>query len=668
MKKYFLLLFVTIILLFNCLVLADTVINIEMFHENLTMEIGWPAILEVDENYPSFKINNISVAGVLTGKIIFQGEVIKNIIEKEFELGDTGEIKLSTLPPGEGTYQIKFKYESESYPLFYDTFYFTVQDTVNWPEQASKIAYFNKEGKMVYVPDYKGNQIPDFSQVGYMAGENEIPKVPVKVILEAKTGEQDDTARVQAAIDKVSVMPKDEFGFRGTVLLKKGEYRLNDTLLIRGSGVVLRGEGQDEEGTILIATAKKQYTLIGVIGSGSRMEIANTRSSILNNYVPVGSRTFRVEDSSPYKVGDTIIVYRPATQNWIDDLGMGAGGILDSPGNVIWDPLDYGLEFEREIIAIEDNKITIDIPIMNAMEKQYGRGEIYKYRFPLRIEKIGIENLRLVSQFDKTITSTNRLAGTYYSDENHAWNGIRIDNTKDAWVRDVTAKYFGYSAVTISRNAKRITIKNSSYLEGVSKIRGGTRYAFNIGGQQNLVKDCYSYKARHDYVLPSRVPGPNVFYNSIAENSFSGSEPHHRWSTGILFDNISVEGPNGYLLAANRGTSGTGHGWSGANVVFWNTKSPLLIAMQPPTAQNYAIGVSGLYDEVDYWQVIEHNTNWINNVPGTDLQYQGVPFFGDAYFEYPTSLVKPKSLYQIQLKERLGKPQTQSHGVFIGFN
>lgn len=628
-------------------------IGIEMVHDNLRQEIGWPAILEVGEKYPSFKIYNTAYAGVLTAKIIYQDEVIDEITPEKFKAAAKGEIQINSSPPGEGLYKIEFKYESTSQPVFYDSFYFTIQDPAKLPAGVSQIAYIGSDGKMVYVPDYKGNRIPDYSQVGYKHGEVGIPEVPVKVVVEPKEGTADDSMRIQDALDKVAAMPRDENGFRGAVLLKAGEYRVSRTLFMRSSGVVLRGEGRDEDGTVIIATARRQYTLIRIQGSGSIVELGNTRTRIIDNYVPVGTRTFYVEEPSPYNVGDKIIVYRPATQNWINDLGMGPGGILDVPDKVIWEPSEYGLKFERKITSIEGNKITIDIPIMNNMEIQYGSGEIYRYRFPMRIEQVGIENLKLVSEFDETIRSTNHLDGTYFSDESHAWNGIRIDNAVDSWVREVTAKHFGYSAVSTGRGAIRITIENSSYLEGVSEIKGGTRYAFNIAGQQNLVKDSYSYKARHDYVLPSRVPGPNVFYNSVAENSFAGSEPHHRWSTGILFDNITVEGPNGYLLAANRGTSGTGHGWSGANVVFWNTKSPLVIAMQPPTAQNYAIGVSGLFDEDDYRQVISHNTRWTNNVPGTNLKYEGVPFFGDAYFEYPTSAVTPESLYKVQLEERL---------------
>ena len=61
---------------------------------------------------------------------------------------------------------------------------------------------------------------------------------------------------------------------------------------------------------------------------------------------------------------------------------------------------------------------------------------------------------------------------------------------------------------------------------------------------------------------------PNVFYNNKAIKSGTMSEPHHRWSSGVLYDNISVEGPGAYLAVLNRGNFGSGHGWAGAQTIF----------------------------------------------------------------------------------------------------
>jgi len=46
----------------------------------------------------------------------------------------------------------------------------------------------------------------------------------------------------------------------------------------------------------------------------------------------------------------------------------------------------------------------------------------------------------------------------------------------------------------------------------------------------------------------------------------------------------------------NRGDYGTGHGWSSAHSVAWNyaTGAGVGVIQRPPTAQNYAIGCSGV--------------------------------------------------------------------------
>lgn len=124
------------------------------------------------------------------------------------------------------------------------------------PKDQSQIAFLGDDGKLVYVSDFRGNQILDFSNAGYMGGGVKIPNVKVKATV--KPGDGDDTARIQAAIDEVSQLPVGKDGFRGAVLLKKGKYEVGGTLKIKASGVVLRGEGQDDKGTSSTARERRR--------------------------------------------------------------------------------------------------------------------------------------------------------------------------------------------------------------------------------------------------------------------------------------------------------------------------------------------------------------------------------------------------------------------------
>src|SRR4051812_41364900 len=97
-----------------------------------------------------------------------------------------------------------------------------------------------RDGKLNYAPAANGDVIPDFSNCGYMGGGVKIPVVPVKITLKPIEKPQDDTARIQQAIDQVSKMPADKNGHRGAVLLTRGTYRIESQLKIVASGVVLR--------------------------------------------------------------------------------------------------------------------------------------------------------------------------------------------------------------------------------------------------------------------------------------------------------------------------------------------------------------------------------------------------------------------------------------------
>src|SRR5688572_15710417 len=99
------------------------------------------------------------------------------------------------------------------------------------PPCESKFIKVNKDGSLKYIPDEKGNIIPDFSRVGYYAGDKEIPDVPVvKTIEPAANGTSEGI--IQSAIDELSKRTPDKNGFRGTILLKKGMYKIPEEIKI----------------------------------------------------------------------------------------------------------------------------------------------------------------------------------------------------------------------------------------------------------------------------------------------------------------------------------------------------------------------------------------------------------------------------------------------------
>jgi len=479
------------------------------------------------------------------------------------------------------------------------------------------------DGSLQYTTEADGDRIPDFSTAGYRGGLERIPTAEVKVTVNPGPG--DDYLRIQSAISEVARMPMGPDGLRGAVLLTRGQYEVAQTLRLWADGVVLRGEGQYGNGTVLTATGTTQRPALQIVGrdtSSNRDPVSGSTVNIADARVPVGATSFNVAPGHNFAPGDNVIVNRGSTQAWFEDIGVDH---LEQP----WKPGTKDLRFDRTITAVNGNTITVDAPIVNALEQaQYGEMTVYKYTFSDRLRNVGVENLRFVSETDGTP-----------DDNDHAWSAVEIGGVEDAWVRQVDAKNFGYAAINVRQTAKAVTVEDVSNLEPVSSLSGGHRYPFALDGSETLVQRVFSEDGRHDFVLGSTAPGPNVFLFATAVGANSDTGPHHRWSAGTLFDNVHVTGND--ITARWRGNSGSGHGWAGANMVIWNSVADGFFVHNPPTAQNWVIGATGGSVQVGTWRINEFNgTVELGNVDSA-----GTP-------------VAPNSLYIAQLNERFNASQT----------
>ncbi|MFO7958148.1 MAG: hypothetical protein R6X33_13755 [Candidatus Brocadiia bacterium] len=528
-------------------------------------------------------------------------------------------------------------------------------------------------GELAYHEDEKGNRLPDFSWVGYHAGERAIPRVPVRRTLTPSGG--DDTRAIQDALDEIGRLTVGEEGLRGALLLKSGTYRVDGQIRIRHSGLVLCGEGSGEDGTVLVAAGhgepadKRALIVVGERdGQAVRLD-QESRREITDSFVPIGARQFRVSSAKGYAVGDKIVVYRPGTGEWIHHIGCdeipsrwgkvwdtywkrsgdGRGfyyrraGIsghqrislragesweqfqqrirrrLDDDGNRLdftrqWRPGSYDMHFERRIVAVDGDRVSIDAPLVHGLDQRFGGGAIFHYSSPGRVREVGVESLRLISEFGPASEGHPYGAPDQRrSAELHGWHGVVLEcNTRDTWVRDVAGNYFGWSLV--SARGVGATVTDCVSFGHASRIAGGRRYPFMTDGQLNLFQRCAAVSGRHEFVVQARTWGPNVFVDCLGVDSKSSAGPHHRYGVGTLYDNVSSEH---YMESRWRGNSGTGHGWAGAQTVFYNCTAPKFHVQAPPGGMCWVIG-SGPADSSE------------------------------------RKPVRPASLYYQQLKERLG--------------
>ncbi len=445
-----------------------------------------------------------------------------------------------------------------------------------------------KDGKLVYDADKLGNRVPDFSFCGYAGGDRAIPSAPVRVVVSATPG--DSTERIQKASDYVGSLAAESNGGRGAVLLLSGRHEVAGSLLLDASGVILRGEGMGEKGTVLAATGNGRRTLIRIAGRNDLSTRSNAGWEIKDEYVPAGALSFQVQDASGLKAGDAVRVIRPCTQAWIDKLGMTefGGGIGD--WRLVWKPGSRDLVWDRVVKSVEGDLVTVDAPITTAMEKELGGGRVEVYSWPGRLSNVGVENLRCESAFEAGNTN----------DEEHSWMAITMENAQNAWVRQVTAEHFAGSLAAIYENCKWVTVEDCISLAPVSENAGYRRNTFFTMGQMTLFLRCWAEHGRHDFSVGHCAAGPNAFVECEATQALGDSGAIESWASGVLYDNVRIDG-NGLRLG-NRGSEGQGAGWAAANSVLWQCSASVVRCANPPGARNWAFGAWGEFDGDGIWR------------------------------------------------------------------
>lgn len=452
--------------------------------------------------------------------------------------------------------------------------------------------------KQVYIP-------MDYSTCGYHASETAIPDVANAVYVECSDGDMHDI--LQKAIDYVSSLKPDKNGRRGAVLLGAGTFNIDKPLRICASGVVLRGSGQDK--TTIIKRGIDRGALLYIEGDmsmsgGDTIAIDGTKT-------PAGATTLTIASAKGLKTGDRIRIVRPSTREWIESLGCyDFGGDLDYTG---WKPGDIDITWDRTIVSATGNSITIDAPITTTLDQKYGGGYLITEYNQGEITECGIENMTLVSEHNTWNPK----------DEDHCWDAIWMDNTRDCWVRRVNFRSFAGSAVNIQKNTSRITVEDCIASEPVSEVGGWRRGVFITRGQQTLVQRCVSRKGIHDFAAGFCAAGPNAFVQCEGEESLGFSGSIGSWAAGLLFDIVNIDGND--IAFKNLEQFQFGTGWNTANSMLWQCTGSTLWCYSPD-ADNRS-SANGC------WGTLTGNAEWTSS----------------------NEHVQPRSLFYAQLEKRVGE-------------
>lgn len=498
----------------------------------------------------------------------------------------------------------------------------------------SEWVYRGEDGKLAYKKNTKGDRIIDFSHAGYMGGGVALPNVPVKLTVKPPIDTNADcTGLIQEAIDKVSAMPLDKNGFRGTVLLAPGKYPCSNSIKIAADGVVLRGSGKTENGTVIVMSGIKHTAFLLSNPSGQRTgnRLGNASQDeksikVTDQYIPAGSYSFNVADVSGLKVGDNMEIRKPVTDKWVHFMEM--DDLVRDGKAQTWIKAGTLLITERCIAGIDGHKITLDVPLVDSYDAIYTNDQttIVQANAVKRLKKAGLENLRIVAP-PQAISHTKAL---YY--------GVRLTG-EDCWLRDLDLME---TMESVGLGGRRITVQSVAVVrkalhEGASKP---AEFAPNAG--QLLLDRC---AVEGDNIWFAAIgggqTGPIVFLNC----NFVGNgriEGHQRWSTGMLLDNCKV--PGGGIDFKNRGSMGSGHGWGTAWSVAWNCTAGSYVNQIPPGTYNWVIGSKG------------------KSMPLPRPFNRTGPNLPEGIFESAEVPVNPSSLYLAQLEERLGKQALKAIG------
>jgi hypothetical protein len=495
----------------------------------------------------------------------------------------------------------------------------------------SEWVHANSDGKLVYKTTAAGDRITDFSYAGYMGGGVVIPDVPV-IRTVRPTGGADDSDAIQAVIDEVAGMPPRN-DFRGAVLLAPGAFPCSKTITISASGIVLRGSGAIGEKRTTLKLTGSPHLGIGVRANAVRPGQAGQRedeqvpsTAITDTYVASGATQFSVVDASGFRVGDAIEIRRPVTEAWVKFMQMD-DMVRDGKAQT-WVRVGNRTNMERRVTGISGKTITVDIPLTDSFDAKYLNPPgpaVAKVRSSNRLSQIGIEQLHIESP-PQEINHTE----AHYS-------ALRM-NGEDCWVREVVCDE---TMNSIGVSGRRITLQRVA-VDRKARHQGSSKPAeFAPNASQLLLDRCSGSGDNIWYAgIGSGVTGPIVMLNC----TFSGNgrvESHQRWSTAMLYDNCRV--PDGGIDFRNRGSMGSGHGWTMGWGVAWNCVAKDFIIQTPPGAANWMIGCIGESKPMPRPFGSEPM------LPEGTKDSHGIP-------------VAPASLYLAQLAERLGPQALKNIG------
>ncbi|MBK0384161.1 DUF4955 domain-containing protein [Pedobacter sp. SD-b] len=466
--------------------------------------------------------------------------------------------------------------------------------------------------------------LPNFSYVGYHYGEKEIPKVNSVVFDVTKFGAipNDDLSDKEAIQNAINAAEKNG---GGVVFFPKGKFiahGVNDTdqqISITSSNIVLRGSGSGSDGTELLMQKtlqpedpKKMWTVPSLFQVKSTAKDISLGGIAAN--ANIGDFNIVLSKSSNLKPKDWILIKLKDNDSRLVKQEMGVHNVDSTWKSII----DDGV-FVRifcQVKSVSGNKIELFSPLPYKIDVK-NKWSVYQFA---HVEEVGFEDLAFVGNW------TDKFVHHRSWQDDSGYTLLRIGQAVNSWV--INCRFTNVSAACTTTAGANISILNC-------KLTGNSGHeAISNNGGTNILLGKITDEAGMWHSVGVAGSSINTVIWRVSYPSNTSFETHSSQPRNTLLDCVT-----GGLMDGRGGGAIVNMPNHLSNLIFWNYKQ-----------------TNAPYTPFDFWP--ENKSKYWRVVMPIIVGFTGgTTFIKDqlAYEESTGAFVEPKSLYEAQLKLRLGK-------------
>lgn len=488
--------------------------------------------------------------------------------------------------------------------------------------------YAQQEAKIFteYKANPKASILPDFSYAGYKNGEKTMnykaSGLPTYNITDFGAVADDDKSDKEAIVNAIAAANKTGGGI---IYFPKGRFIVQDiyddlnTIWISTSNLSFKGSGSGKNGTELFMKVPlqpkdttKMWTTPPMFVFGSKSGEKNIGRITAD--AQTGDFDIQLDQTGDLKKGDWVNLTMQSKDPEAIKLDLG-----DYEINPDWKALVNGgldLSVVHQISKIKGNTITLAQPLAYPIVATLG-WKVAKYS---QIEEVAIEDIAFVGNWKKPFVHHR----SWLDDSGYTM--INMRRITNSWMSN--CRFTDVSVGAVINNGANITISNC-------EITGnGGHEAITNGGGTNILLANIVDKASQWHSVGSAKAAMNTVLYKVSYPSTTCFESHASQPRNTLLDNVT-----GGLMMNRGGGDIVNMPNHMRNLVLWNYNK-----------------TNREYPEFDFWPTTQRY--WKIPYP-IIVGFHGTPtnFVGGKlkYEESNGKAVLPNSLYEGQLKNRIGK-------------